>query len=86
MALRKEEPYKGLTGDYWRLGNVNIDLRTGRCQVRMDLYATITTRQADINNILKTRDLTFVLTTDPIRSDLYLLIKQDAYFIEAVDC
>jgi len=84
MALQLTENYKGVSANYWKITDVEHRVKENRVIVLLSLYLDQQTRQADVENYLKSDELSFD-GLDYTRADLYAKIKQTNKFSSATD-
>jgi hypothetical protein len=85
MALQKDFIWKGITCNYWKIISYNPSFLEGvNSFVNIGLYYNKTARDADVNNFIKSEQITLP-SGDYTRQDLYSLIKQEEFFTDALD-
>lgn len=78
MALEKEYKYKGITAKYWKILGAGTDVVNNKTTVRVGLYVSSESREADIKNSLMVSNFN-VEGVDYTRDDLYVKIKEPIY-------
>ena len=92
MALKEKTVYKGMPAEYWRLGDISVNLRAQNkdglfhVRARMDLYGSEKAREDNLSNFLTYKEVCFQSEGIPTYKEAYEKVKEDDAFKTAKDC